>query len=176
MKSIIILLTFSILSFGQNSKAENKIGEKIQGNFSENGKKITASVIKTKEAKGNPIEDGMPAEFEIRFSDAKLKPIKAGCCEIILINEGDLNNDGNDEISVYQAPMNGCTYTMTTYSYIKGNWKKIVQPFLIPTGCESLSEKDLQNRVFQENKTVYFLKNDMSEENGKLIKKKVSLR
>ena len=172
MQSIIILLTFSILSFGQNSKADNKIGEKIQGNFSGNGKNITASVIRTKEAKGNPIENGTPAEFEIRFSDAKLKPIKAGCCEIILINEGDLNNNGSDEISIYQAPMNGCTYTMTTYSLIKGKWKKIVQPFLIPTGCESLSEKDLQNRVFQENKTIYFLEKDMNDENGKLIKKK----
>jgi len=175
MKSIIILLTLSILSFGQNSKTDNKIGEKVEGNFSGNGKSITANVFKTKEAIGNPIENGTAAEFEIRFSDAKLKPIKAGCCEIILINEGDLNNNGSDEISIYQAPMNGCTYTMTTYSYIKGNWKKIIPPFLIPTGCENLSEKDLQNRVFRENKTIYLLEKVMNKENGKLIKKKASV-
>jgi len=174
MKSIITFLAFSVLAFGQNSKPEHKIGEKIQGSFLGNGKKVTAFVIKTKEAKGNPIENGTSAEFEIRFSDAKLKPIKAGCCEIILINEGDLNDDGSDEISIYQAPMNGCTYTMTTYSFIKGNWIKIVQPFLIPTGCESISEKDLLNRVFKENKAIYFLEKDMSTENGKLIKKKAT--
>jgi hypothetical protein len=176
MKNLITFLIFSILTFGQNSKAEHKIGEKIQGNFLGNGKKITATVIKTKEAKGNPVENGTPAEFEIRFSDSKLKPIKAGCCEIILINEGDLNNDGSDEISIYQAPMNGCTYTMTTYSFINGNWMKIVQPFLVPTGCENLSQKELQNRIFKENKTIYFLEKQMNDENGKLIKKKATVQ
>ncbi len=70
--------------------------------------------------------------------------------------------------------MNGCTYTMTTYSFIKRNWVKIVQPFLIPIGCEILSEKDLQKRLFKKNKTIYYLEKDMSDENGKLIKKKAT--
>ncbi|GGG60609.1 hypothetical protein [Epilithonimonas arachidiradicis] len=176
MRLPIILLTLSYLVFGQSSKVDYKIGKKIHGNFLGNGKKVTATAIKTKEANGNPVEDGTPAEFEIRFSDSQLKPIKVGCCETILINEGDLNNDGTDEISTYQAPMNGCTYTMTTYSFIKENWIKIVQPFLIPTGCENLTEKDLQNRVFKENKNVYFLANDMSNEKGKLIRRKAVYR
>lgn len=55
MKFAITLLAFSILSFGQTSKVEHKIGEKIQGNFLGNGKKITATVIKTKKAIGNPV-------------------------------------------------------------------------------------------------------------------------
>ncbi|MBO6201318.1 MAG: hypothetical protein J6N74_06835, partial [Chryseobacterium sp.] len=169
------LMTFSIFTFAQTS-TEKKIGVEIEGNFLGNGKKITATAIKTKEGKGNPIEDGTPAEYEIRFSDNKIKPIKAGCCEIILINEGDLNNDGKDEISVYQAPMNGCTYTMTTYSLINGNWKKIVDTFLVPTGCESISNDNLQKMVFRENKQIYYLEKDMSDENGKLIKKKMKER
>ncbi len=176
MKLTLLLISFGILSFGQNSKVDTKIGEKIQGNFLGNGKKITATVIKIKEGKGNPIEDGTPDEYEIQFSDRKLKPIKAGCCEIILINEGDLNKDETDEISIYQAPMNGCTYMMETYSYINGNWKKIVDLFLIPTGCERISNDDLQKRIFRENNNIYYLQKDMSNENGKLIKKKVNLK
>ena len=171
MKLTLILMTIGIFSFGQTS-TDKKIGEKIEGNFLGNGKKIIASVIKTKEAKGNPIEDGTPAEYEIRFSDKKLKPIKTGCCEIILINEGDLNRDGTDEISIYQAPMNGCTYAMETYSNIKGNWKKIVDRFLIPTGCDGISKDDLQKRIFRESNQIFYLEKDMSEGNGKLIKKK----
>ena len=175
MKLILALMTFSIFTFAQTS-TENKIGEKIDGNFLGNGKKITATAIKTKEGKGNPIEDGMPAEYEIRFSDNKIKPIKVGCCETILINEGNLNKDGRDDISVYQAPMNGCTYTMTTYSLINGNWKKIVNPFLIPTGCEVISNDALHKMIFRENNQIYYLEKDMSNENGKLIKKKVKLK
>ena len=172
MKLTLILMTIGIFSFGQTS-TDKKIGEKIEGNFLGNGKKVIASVIKTKEAKGNPIEDGSPAEYEIRFSDKKLKPIKTGCCELILINEGDLNRDGTDDISIYQAPMNGCTYAMETYSNIKGNWKKIVDRFLILTGCDGISKVDLQKRIFRENNQIFYLEKDMSEENGKLIKKKV---
>lgn len=166
----IVFLTTTILGFGQI-----KIGEKIQGNFLGNGKNITATVIKIKEGKGNPVEDGTPDEYEIHFSDKKLKPIKADCCEIILINEGDLNKDRTEEISIYQAPMNGCTYSMTTYSYINGNWKKIVNTFMIPTDCEGISNEELQKIIFRENNNIYFLQKDMSNENGKLIKKKVKL-
>lgn len=172
MKLILTLMTFGVFTFAQTS-TEKKIGVEIDGDFLGNGKKITATAIKTKEGKGNPIEDGTPAEYEIRFSDNKIKPIKAGCCEIILINEGDLNNDGKDDISVYQAPMNGCTYAMTTSSFTNGNWKKTVDTFLIPTGCKVIINADLQKMVFRENKQIYYLEKDMSDENGKLIKKKM---
>lgn len=166
-------MTIVIFVCGQTSN-NSKIGEKIEGNFLGNGKNIMATAVKTKEAKGNPIEDGTPAEYEIRFSDKKLKPIKTGCCEIILINEGDLNRDGTGEISIYQAPMNGCTYAMETYSNINGNWKKIVDRFLIPTGCEEISKDDLQKIIFTESNHIFYLEKDMSEGNGKLIKKKVN--
>lgn len=172
MRLILTLMTIGIFTFAQTTK-EKKIGVEIEGDFLGNGKKITATSIKTKEGKGNPIEDGTPPEYEIRFSNNKIKPIKVGCCEIILINEGDLNKDGKDDISIYQAPMNGCTYTMTTYSLINGNWKKIVDTFLIPTGCERIGNNDLQKMVFREKSNIYYLQKDMSDENGKLIKKKV---
>lgn len=173
MKLVMILMTAGVLSFGQTPK--NKIiGDKIEGNFLGNGKKITVTAVKVKEGQGNPMEDGTPDQYEIRFSDSKLKPIKAGCCEIILINEGDLNKDGTDEFSIYQAPMNGCTYTLTTYSFIKGNWKKIVDTFMIPTACEGLSYDDMQNRIFRENNNIYYYETDANDENWKLIKRKAS--
>lgn len=172
MRLIIIILSLNTLAFGQTSK-DNKVGEKIDGIFFGKGKKTRATSVKTQEGKGNPLEDGTPAEYEITFSDSKLKPIKVGCCEVILINEGDLNNDGTDEISIYQAPMNGCTYSMTTYSFINGNWKQIVKPFLIPTGCSELSNAELQNRIFLQNKKIYYYDTISDEDNGKLRLKKV---
>jgi len=149
------------------------VGEKINGDFNGDGKQDFAIAVKTKERVGNPAEDGTPAEYEIQFPESTLKTISAGCCEIILINEGDLTNDGTDEVSVFQAPANGCVYSMTTYSYTKGNWQPIIKPFLIPTGCEGLSNDDLQKRIFREGNLIYFYDTDLNDEKGGLVKRQV---
>lgn len=151
------------------------IGEKIQGDFNGDGHPEYATATKIKEGKGNPVEDGTPDEYEIRFSNGHIKPINAGCCEIRLINEDDLNSDGTDEISVFQAPMNGCTYSMTTYSFANGTWKQLIETFLIPTDCGRISDDDLQQRVFKENDGIYYFDTDPNDENGKVIKKLVKI-
>ena len=175
MKLTLIFLIIGTVSLAQTSK-DKKIGEKIEGYFIGDGKKSTATVFKTKEEIGNPIEDGTPAEYEIRFSSSKLKPLKKGCCEMILINEGDLNNDKKDEISIYQAPMNGCSYSMTTYSFINGMWEQIVKPFLIPTGCSELNNAELQSRIFIQNKKIYYYETISDEESGTLSLKKALVK
>lgn len=184
-------MTIGLFSCGQSSqhqknvvnkqeKTETKtsslltIGEKIQGDFNGDGQTEFATATKIKGGQGNPVEDGTPAEYEIQFSGDNLKSINAGCCDIRLINEGDLNNDGADEISIFQAPMNGCTYSMTTYSFINGNWKQIIETFLIPTGCDNISNENLQKRIFKENNAIYFYDTDLNDENGKLVKKKAT--
>ena len=189
MKKLIIILLFGILSCGQSSKDKIivveemgnpelktsnllKIGEKIQGNFKGDGKMYVATAVKIKEGQGNPVEDGTPDAYEIQFS-GNLEPISAGCCYIRLINEGDLNNNGTDEISLFQSPMNGCTYSMTTYSFLNGNWKKLFNSFLIPTACEQINDEDLQKRIYKEDKCVYFLDTDPNDESGELLKKRV---
>lgn len=152
------------------------VGEKIEGDFDGDGKNEFAFVTKTKTGEGNPIEDGTPDEYTISFSNASLKPIIIGCCEAQLINEGDLNEEGKDEFSVFQAPMNGCTYNMATYSLQNRNWKLVIEPFLIPTGCDGFTLEELQNRIFIENKTVYKLESDPNDESLKLVKKKINLK
>ncbi len=186
-------MTIALFSCGQSSQKKKRvtdkqekveikalnlptIGEKIQGDFNGNGQADVATAIKIKEGKGNPVEDGTPDEYEIQFSGDSLKSINVGCCDIRLINEGDLNNDGADEISVFQAPMNGCTYSMTTYSFINGTWKQIVATFLIPTGCDNISDDDLQKRIFKENNIIYYYDTDPNDENGLLLKKKVATK
>ena len=181
MKRILVIMMIVFFSCGYTVQGKNKnrkhsapvVGEKVYGDFDGDGKRDMAAAIQTREAQGNPVEDGTPAAYEIRFSSGRLKTIAAGCCGITLINEGDLNNDGTDELSVFQAPMNGCTYSMTTYSYSRGAWGPLVASFLIPTGCENTSNADLQKRVFKEGNTIYYLATDPNDEEGRLIKKKV---
>lgn len=156
--------------------ALSAIGNKIYGDFDGDGKADLATAIKIKEGKGNPIEDGTADEYKIQFSGTQLTALNTGCCEIRLINEGDLNNDGADDLSIYQAPMNGCTYSITTYSFTNGVWKQIIETFLIPTACNYLSDADLQKRVFKENDIVYYYNTDQNDENGKLIKKRVTIK
>jgi len=151
------------------------VGEKIQGDFNGDGQTGSAVAIKFKEGKGNPVEDGTADEYKVNFSASNLKPINAGCCNIRLINEGDLNNDGTDEISIFQAPINGCTYSFTTYSFAGGAWKQIIKTFLIPTGCDNISDDELQKRVFKENNFIYCLNEDPNDVNGKLVKKKATM-
>lgn len=151
------------------------VGIKIQGDFDGDGQTESAFDTKTKEGKGNPIEDGTSDEYTINFSTEKLRSINLGCCNSRLINEGDLNNDGADEISVFQAPMNGCTYTMTTYSFDSNNWEEIIETFLIVTACEPISDEDLQKRIFKEDKTVYYYDSDTNDENSKLVRKKATI-
>lgn len=152
------------------------VGAKIEGDFDGDGKNEFATVTKTKQGEGNPIEDGTPDEYTISFSTTSLKAIPINCCEATLINEGDLNNDGKDDFSVFQAPMNGCTYAMTTYSLQNSDWKQIIETFLVPTSCDGFTAEDLQNRIFIENKTVYKLETDPNDESLKLIRKKIELK
>ncbi|MBN9336985.1 MAG: hypothetical protein J0I88_03945 [Chryseobacterium sp.] len=178
--SILFLLLVTLINCKNPDKPKEKsviepsapsnFGEKIEGDFNGDGQTDFATVVKIKEGEGNPVEDGTSDEYEVRFSDKGIIPIKAGCCNIRLVNEGDLDNDGADEISLFQAPMNGCTYTMTTYSLKNATWEQIVEPFLIPTGCGDISDSDLQKRVFKENNQIYYYRTDPNDENGKLIK------
>ena len=133
------------------------IGPKIEGDFDGDGKDEFAIITQTKQGEGNPVEDGTPDEYAISFSNKELKPILIGCCEAQLINEGDLNQDGKEDFSVYQAPMNGTVYEMTTYSLQNLKWKQIVETFLIPTAHEELNNEEPQKRVFLENNTLYIL-------------------
>lgn len=167
----VITIVTSVYTFGQISA----VGTAIQGDFNGDGQNEFAFSVKTHVGEGNPMEDGTTDEFAVYFSTDKLKSIAVGCCDIQLINEGDLNGDGKDEISVFQAPINGCSYSMTTYSYTNNAWNTFIETFLIPTGCDGLNDKELQKRVFSENGNVYFYDVDYNDENFTLIKKKVKI-
>ena len=152
------------------SSVTTTVSRSIEGYFTEKKKKIFAFAVQTKQGKGNPVEDGIPDEYTVFFSDNNIKPIKIGCCDAMLVNEGDLNNDGQDDFSVYQAPENGCTYHMYTYSYQNGDWKKIVPLFLVATGCDELTDAAIQKMVFKQKDGIYFY--DIGPDVS-LVKKKV---
>lgn len=176
MKKVLYL---SILTFGlQLSNAQtNKptIGEKIEGHFTSKKSAEHIFIKQTKRGHGNPIEDGVSDEYTLMSTSKTIKALKIGNIEAILINEGDLNGDGLDEISVVQTPMNGCTYYFSTFTNVNGTWKKLFEPFLFSNGCEPLKNKDLLNKVFVEKGIVYSLQVDPNDENMKLKRVKMKI-
>lgn len=134
-----------------------------------------AYVILIKEGSGNPVEDGTPSEYAVTFTTKKFPQLAIGCCDAVIVPEGDLNNDGAAELSVFQAPMNGCVYTMASYTLQGGKWKLVFEPFLVPTGCEDLSIEELENLVYKEKENVYFMDANVNDEDLRKNPKEVKL-
>jgi len=138
----------------------------------ESDDRITVPVI---EGSGNPVEDGIPGKFTITFDNKTLPDLAVGCCNPMPIGEGDLNGDGAAELSVFQSPMNGCVYTMTTYTFRNGKWKQLFEPFNVPTGCDEISAEELQSLVYKEGDKVYIMVTDVNDEDFKRTAKEVKL-
>ena len=174
MKLNSILLFLLVASTVQAQSAA--VGSSIYGDFNGDGIKEYAFSVQTKSGVGNAIENGTPGSYAVYFSINSIPTIEAGCCEIILINEGDLKGDGADDISLYQAPMNGNTYSLTTLSLKDTVWETIVPLFLIQTGVTPLSPSDLEQRVYSKCGIIYYLDNDVNDENLTLIEQEVRLQ
>lgn len=146
------------------------VGQRIIGDFNGNGKLDTAFVKQTINAKTKA------KGWTLFFSDKTIPAMRLGCCDVYLINEGDLNKDKTTEISVFQAPENGCTYMWTTYSYKAGQWEKLIPMFLVPTYCDPFTAAELDKKVFTEDDKVCYWDIDPSDEQGKPSKKQVTVK
>ena len=142
----------------------------LEGYFNGDGKKELAWVKLVKESSGNPADGGIPAEYAILFSDTALPAIKIDCCDAYLVREGDLNNDGKDDLSTFQAPLNGCTYYMRTWTLKDDKWENVLEPFMLPTGGMDFSRADLENTIFLKEGKLYFTDIDVNDDFKKVIK------
>lgn len=177
-----IIFTITIFSFvNGNTQVTNKVGDKIYGDFNGDGKFEYAYRKLVKKGYGNPVEEGVPDGYEIRFSDNSIRPIKVDCCWFKLINEGDLNNDGTDEITIVQQPTNGCSGMVITFNINKG--KYLFTPFSL-FWCAEIDDVNLERLVVKENNDVFYYEADPNDENllskgiiqfDRLIKKKANL-
>jgi len=138
---------------------------RIEGDF--NGDRIidTAYAVLYRENK-----------YIVRFSSDSLKALPPAEGRIRLVNEGDLNNDKRDELSVFQESGQGCFYYVSTWTYMKGRWKHITKSWVLPYFCDYISDEELQDRIVLEDGTVYYYEADVKDENFSLVKKEMFLR
>lgn len=135
------------------------IGSKIYGDFNGDGKHEYAFRILVKKGYGNPVDDGMPDEYEIKFSDASIKSLNVNCCWFTLVNEGDLNNDGADNITIVQDPENGCLGLVSTYTFKNNIGARLFDPFFVFI-CDGIDESTVRNLVTKEDNVIYVLEID----------------
>lgn len=143
--------------------------ESVTGNFT--GKEVTA--IATLIHEGTDSED--PAQYSITFNDPAIAAVPGVCCGVLLVNEGDLNGDSKDELGVANAPLHGCTYDYQVYTYKNGKWLRYLESFLIPTACDGIDRDKVQELVFKEGNTVYYMKTDVNDEDFKKTKTKAKV-
>jgi hypothetical protein len=114
--------------------------------------------------------------YIVRFSSDSLRALPPSEGRIRLVNEGDLNNDGRDELSVFHESKHGCFYYVSTWTYMKGRWKHITKSWILPYFCDYISDEELQDRIVLEDGTVYYYEADVKDENFSLVKKEMFLR
>lgn len=123
------------------------------------------------------IETAIAKQYIVRFQDNRIRPMPVMTGRHIrLVNEGDLNADGEDEISIFVLSMHSCMYTASTWSYVAGRWARITDYWSIPTACDYLSDEDLQNRIVMEDGMLYYYETDVSDKDLPLVKKELVLK
>ena len=82
--------------------------------------------------------DGL-CECYLKFSNDKIPSIKLeDCIGGTPVNEGDLNNDGADEVGILPAWWTSCWRNYQVYTFRNNKWKYVVAPF--STHCNQWDE------------------------------------
>jgi len=135
--------------------------------------------FKAKGHKGATAGDGVQdieTQYIVRFEGGKIAPMPVITGRHIrLVNEGDLNEDGKDEISVFAQSMNKCAYDVSTWSYGRGRWNRITAYLQVPTACDYLSDEELQNRIVLEDGMLFYYETDITDKDFPLVKKELTL-
>lgn len=132
--------------------------------------------IENENRSGDDTERVAETQYVVRFQDNRIKPMPVVTGRHIrLVNEGDLNTDGQDEISIFVQSMRSCMYTASTWSYQAGRWIRITDYWTIPTVCDYLSDEDLQDRIVVEDGELYYYETDVSDKDLPLVKKELTL-
>jgi len=133
------------------------VGMVIHGDF--NGDKIQDHATSAPVRQYYPNRADGTTQWMVHFEPKEIPEFFIGCCMAYLINEGDLNYDGKEEISLFQkaSDPNSCYYYISTYTLKDGKWEKIIEPFPVVKGCEGFMQEDLLAKVYLNKKSVYYI-------------------
>lgn len=150
--------------------------EKSFGDFNGDGKKEVAISIQVHYGKDQMGDD--PDKYEVRFSNKNIPTITNICCgrELMLVNEGDLNNDKKDDLSIYTHPLNGFHDVLMTHSFLNGKWVQIIPMISIKTDSDYLSEKQVQDLVYKDGDYINYYNEDYTNDSFKITRNKIKIK
>jgi hypothetical protein len=169
---IALILLIGCSSVNEKSASTDKeqpapiyLGQKINGDFDGDGELEEIEIVLIKEGFGNPQtdEDYEADQSEIRISNKKISSKGLSFdSSSQLINEGDLNGNGRDELSIVSYSYSGTAVFLVVYSYDGKSWSKILEPQIEPGQGTNLSLEDLQALVYKKNNKIHYLTSDLA--------------
>lgn len=140
----IALLCFCLLMYSSLASSQDKRQVfSIKGDFNGDGKTEVGRVIKPKVSADGSCRG--PCLMKIIFSDNKVKPFSDTATGALqLINLGDLDNDGNDEIGLLPDWFSSCWRGYNIYSYKKSKWAPVAG---FMTYCEQWSKPIIIKKI-----------------------------
>lgn len=180
----ILLLSFFLSLFVSCEKEKKTVGEKIEGDFNGDGK---TEIAKLTNVSAKKLDDVILLKYSVNFSDSAIKPLvlENVCRKLKLINEGDLNDDNADDISISHeiAPSDPIAH-LETRSLSNDKWNYIIQDITIHFGFDTLNSKELQDIVKRNGKYIEYytygnsfqFDNNFKPKNLKKTTEKISLK
>ncbi|RAJ82003.1 hypothetical protein CLV59_104228 [Chitinophaga dinghuensis] len=158
------------------SDSESTPHDTISGHFSGKSQEDTAMISILTPASNTEAPEDAQDKYAVSFnSQSGIPALPTFWGAIYIVNEGDLNGDGKDDITVFNEPLHGCTFSCTTWYLAPNNeWKQLFSPLLVPTACDPITDSAMQARVFKENGKIYRWEEDVNDED--FAQKKVEVK
>lgn len=105
----------------EDSLAKGDLREAMSGDFNGDGKMERAELYR--------LSSGEAAEYNLYFSDEAVKPLDSSVIEysaMYMTNEGDLNDDGADDIGLFLHSGESYWGMYAVYTYSDGQWKELL--------------------------------------------------
>lgn len=135
----------------------------LVGDFNGDGQQDTAWFTRSETIEYYIKNRACIGSFE--FSNKKIRPLKLGnCCGGTFKNEGDLDDNGTDEIGVMCYDLIGGCRDYYVFSYINNEWKIILPPIETSLSMREagivLVEKDEMNKGYITIRNILWFLND----------------
>ncbi|SHN45760.1 hypothetical protein [Chitinophaga sp. CF418] len=106
--------------------------------------------------------DSVTYDYKFCFRGEKLGTLSdLGGAAVTLINEGDINHDGKDEISVIHQYLLTGMGVLNSYTYQNGKWEEIAT-FEFGGYYAALDRIEAEGKIILKDSTPYFYENDDS--------------
>ncbi|EIJ44203.1 hypothetical protein BegalDRAFT_3385 [Beggiatoa alba B18LD] len=146
--NLLILWSFPVNALNNKSIPEDAIQGDFDGDHKTEFAWITSNIKEPQTGDNMDECEGGDCRCIIHFSNSMIKEIVVSMCigADLLQNEGDLNDDGGDDIALVPSWWTSCWQAAHIYTLKNQQWREMIKPFSIY--CAQLEENpDIVRKV-----------------------------